>query len=171
MNYKITAINILLNKDCILERYFPLIPFKDELIKRFTQGNIFTKEDAINSDVIVKEVLIEDKLVNLFKLFLNMYEINKTKLREIDKLDLTNEERASFKELYLLPGVKATRAELYYLSSFKSLKDIANKTPEEIINLTTKTIVDNNLPCKAPLYKEASTHVAVAKLMSEYIVS
>ena len=33
MNYKIDAIIILLNQDWVLERYFPLIPFKDELVK------------------------------------------------------------------------------------------------------------------------------------------
>ncbi len=99
-----------------------------------------------------------------------MYEVNKSKLKEIDKLNLSIEEKESFKELYLLPGVKATRAELYYLSSLKSLMDISKKTPEEIINLTKKAIIENKLDYKAPLYKEANTHIAVAILLTEYLV-
>ena len=170
MNYKIDALEILLNKECILERYYSLIPFKNELINKLKANNILTKEDAINSDNILLDILKDISLVNLFKRFLNMYEINKTKLKEINKLSLTNEEIKSFKELYLLPGVKATRARLYYLSSLKTLKDISNKTSEEIINLTKKAIIKNNLDCKEPLVKEANTHIAVAKLLTEYLI-
>ena len=170
MNYKIESIEILLNKECILERYFPLIPFKDKLINRFQKEKIMTKEDAIRSDDILLDVLKETSLVNLFKRFLNMYEINKSKLKEIDKLNLPLEERKCFEELYLLPGVKATRATLYYLSSLKTLKDISKKTPNEIIELTNNTISKNNLNCKAPLYKEANTHIVVATLLTEYLI-
>lgn len=170
MNYKIEAIDILLNKSCVLERYFPLIPYKNALLIEFKKKNIFTKDDALNSDDTLNEIFHDDKLIHLFKLFLNMYEINKSKLKEIDKFDLTDEKRKSFLELYLLPGIKATRAELYYLSSLKSLKDIASKTAEEIIDFTNKAIVNFGLSCKAPLYKEACTHIAVAKLISEYLI-
>lgn len=170
MNYRIEAINILLDKECILERYFPLIPYKDELLKKFKEENIKTKDEAIKSDNILKSVFKNDTLVGLFKLFLNMYEVNKSKLKEIDKLGLIEEERESFNELYLLPGVKATRARLYYLSSLKSLEEIANKTPEEIIDITKKAIIHCELNCKEPLYKEACTHIAVAKLLTSYII-
>lgn len=170
MNYKIDAIKVLLNKDCILERYYPLIPFKEELLKRFKKENIFTKEDAFNSDSVLVDIFKSASLVNLFKLFLNMYEVNKSKLREIDKLSLTDEERKSFLELYLLPGVKETRARLYFLSSLISLREISKTTPLEIINLTKATINKNKLECKPPLLKEASTHVAVAKLFTDYLI-
>jgi len=123
MNYKIEAINVLLNKECILERYYPLIPFKDEI-------------------------------VNL--------------LKEIDKLDLSEEERKSFQELYLLPGVKETRARLYYLSGLRTLNDIANKTTKEIIKLSLKAINKMNLISKAPLEKEVNTHITVARLLTIY---
>ena len=170
MNYKIEAIGILLHKDCILERYFPLIPFKEELINKFKEKNVITKEDAINCDSVLLDVFNDVSLVNLFKRFLNMYEINKSKLKEINKLNLSLEERKCYEELYLLPGVKATRARLYYLSSLKTLKDIKNKSPEEMINLTNSAIIINNLNCKAPLYKEANTHIAVAKLLTDYLI-
>ena len=170
MNYKIEAIDILLNENCVLERYYSLIPFKDKLLKKFKNNNILTKEQAFNSDSILIDVLKDESLINLFKRFLNMYEINKSKLKEIDKINLSSSERISFKELYLLPGVKETRARLYYLSCLKSLKDISAKTPEEIIDLTKKTIINKKLDCKEPLYKEASTHIAVAKLLTEYII-
>lgn len=160
----------MLNKDCILERYHPLIPFKDELVNRFKTANALTKDDAIECDDIMMDIFKDEYLVKLFKVFLNMYEVNKSKLREIDKLNLSEEERKSYQELYLLPGVKATRARLYYLSSLKSLNDIAVKTPEEIIKLTKNAIIAHNLDCKEPLFKEANTHIAVAKLMSAYLV-
>ena len=41
---------------------------------------------------------------------------------------------------------------------------------EEIINLTKKAIIENKLDYKAPLYKEANTHIAVAILLTEYLV-
>ena len=168
MNYKIGAIEVLLNKSCILERYYPLIPFKEGLLRKFRNENILTKEDAFNSIDILASVFKNDSLVRLFRRFLNMYEVRNSKLKELDKLNLTKEERKSFEELYLLPGVKETRARLYYLSSLKSLKDIANKTADEIIGLTQKAIVDNNLLCKPPLKKEVLTHIVVATVIKNW---
>jgi len=168
MNYKIEGINVLLNKECILERYYPLIPFKDEIVNLLKKNGINTKEEALNCDAILNNLFNDDKLTFLFKRFLNMYEINKSKLKEIDKLNLSEEERKSFQELYLLPGVKETRARLYYLSGLRTLNVIANKTTKEIIELTLKTINEMNLQYKAPLEKEVNTHIAVAKLIKIY---
>jgi len=168
MNYNVEAINILLNKECILERYYPLIPFKDVIVNRLKENGINTKEEALNCDAILSNLFNDEKLTFLFNRFLNMYEINKSKLKEIDKLDLSEEERKSFQELYFLPGVKETRARLYYLSGLKTLNDIASKSSKEIIELTSKTINKMNLISKAPLEKEANTHIAVAKLLTIY---
>jgi len=170
MNYKIEAINILLNKECILERYYPLIPFKNEIVNLLKENGINTKEEALNCDVILKNLFNDEKLTFLYKRFLNMYEINKSKLKEIDKLDLSEEERKSFQELYLLPGVKETRARLYYISGLRSLTDIASKTSKEIIESTLETINRMKLEYKAPLEKEANTHIAVAKLLTIYSI-
>lgn len=168
MNYKVEAILILLNNDCILERYYPLIPFKNDIVKKLKDSNINTKEEAFKANSLLNEFFNDDYLTNLFKRFLNMYEVNKSKLKEIQKIDLNDEERESFKELYLLPGVKETRARLYYLSGLKSLSDVANKSVNEIISLTNNKISLMKLECKAPLEKEARTHISVAKVLTEY---
>ena len=83
--------------------------------------------------------------------------------KEIEKFDLDNKEAKAFEELYYLPGVKQTRASLYFKSGFKSLKDIADANAEDILSKTSLTILRYELPYKAPLPKEVRTHIAVAK--------
>lgn len=165
MNYKIDAIDILLDEECILQRYYPLIPFKKTLITNLHKNNYFSKEDCVNllDEILLKMGLPSLEMVNLFKSFLVMYDIKSQKLKEIDKLCNNEEEKNSFRELYLLPGVKYTRAKLYNKAGYKYLRNIASDSPEQIINRTTETIKQEGLNLKAPLLKEVKTHIAVAK--------
>ena len=82
----------------------------------------------------------------------------------------SKEEYDAIKELYLLPGVKSTRARLYYDSGFRNLNKIATAQPEQIIQKTSELIVRNGLNLKVPLLKEVKTHIAVAKAFTEYSV-
>ncbi|MCQ2793497.1 MAG: hypothetical protein MJ221_03700 [Bacilli bacterium] len=159
MDYKIDAIKILLNEDCILSRYFPLIPYKVQIIEFAKKSNIKTKNELSEMDTI--NVFNDESLNNLFKRFLVMYD-NEYKLRFLSKLNLDNNRLSAYKELFLLPGVKETRAELYYLSGYKNLLSIANSTSEKILEDVQKVIIDNNLSLKLPLDKEIKTHIAVA---------
>jgi len=84
-------------------------------------------------------------------------------LREIPAVCKTDEEIQSFRELYQLPGVKSTRATLYFKAGFPRLADIASSSPEEIIAKTENVIRNENLSLKVPLLKEVKTHIAVAK--------
>lgn len=160
MDYKIDAIKILLNEDCILYRYFPLIPYKEKVIEFAKASNIKTKNELSKMDTI--NIFNDESLNNLFKRFLLMYD-NESKLKLINKLNLDNNRLSAYKELFLLPGVKETRAELYYLSGYKNLLSIANSTSEKILEDVQKAIIDNNLSLKLPLDKEIKTHIAVAR--------
>jgi len=160
MNYKIKAIRILLNEDCVLSKYYPLIPFKDRIIAYALENKIITKEECLKANFSL--IFNNDSLSNLFKRFLVMYD-NEEKLKILNKLNLDDDRLQAYKELFLLPGVKQTRAELYYLSGYKNLSAIASSNYEELLNEMKKAIMDNKLEIKLPLVKEVKTHIAVAK--------
>ena len=170
MIYKIEAISVLLNEDAILSRYYPLISYKDILIDRLKKNNLLTNYDCFNSDInILLNILGSIELVNLFKRFLIMYEVDESKITKINNLNISEEEKKSYRELFLLPGVKQTRADLYYLSGYKSLKDIASSDVNEITNRMNEAINKYNLNYIVALPKEIKTHIAVSKVYSLYM--
>lgn len=77
--------------------------------------------------------------------------------------------KVRLRELYQLPGVKSTRATLYFKAGFRSLADIAVSTPQEIIAKTESVIRQENLGLKAPLLKEVKTHIAVARAFTDVL--
>lgn len=170
MNYRIEAIDVLLNRDCILEKYCSLIPYKTALINNLCGINCFTKDKcvALPNDILVGIGLPDSDMADLFKRFLVMYDVKPQKLNEINKICSDKEEINSFMELYLLPGVKAIRARLYYEAGYKHLRDIASALPEQIINKTAGVIKQKQLTLTVPLLKEVKTHIAVAKAYSFY---
>ncbi len=107
------------------------------------------------------------EMVALFRAFLTLYDINPAKLKEIDSICKSPEEAASFQELYQLPGVKSTRAMLYYKAGLGSLEIIAQSSPQEIIAKTEQVIRKENLDLKVPLMKEIRTHIAVARAFTD----
>lgn len=166
-NYKIEAIRILLKEDCILTGFYPLIPYKDSLVDNLKKLGCITKSDCEKlSDEELQQAGLQVGLVVLFRRFLKMYDINPGKLREISKLDVSPEVAESYRELYYLPGIKCTRASLYFKAGFKALEDIAGSSVEEILEKTTKVIKEENLNLKVPLVKEVKTHIAVARVFT-----
>lgn len=91
-----------------------------------------------------------------------MYDFNNAKIKEISNFDLNEDEITSFKEQYLLPGIKRTRALLYYKSGFCSLTDLANSSAKGIIEKTSNLILSEHLNIKVPLAKEVMKHIAVS---------
>lgn len=164
-NYKIESIIVLLNEDCVLSRYYPLIPVKTDLANYLKQQGVVYKDDCnkIADSKLAESGLLDTNTVRLFRRFLSMYDINPTKTKELNSLQLTADEKKSFAELYLLPGVKYTRASLYYKAGLQSLYDFTQLTATEIVDKCNATIVTQNLDCKCPLLKEVKTHIAVAK--------
>ena len=173
MDYRVEAFEILLNEDCLLQRYYPLIPYKGILIENLRIINCSSKSEctALSNETMIEIGLPNLELVNLFKRFLIMYDVRDSKFKDIDAIATNEVEAAAFRELYLLPGVKATRALLYYDSGYSSLRRIASALPEQIIRDTSDLIKCNGLSVKAPLPKEVRTHIAVAKVLTEFAVN
>ena len=170
-DYKIEAIKVLLNEDCILTRYYSLIPYKDILVDNLNKMGCHTKSDCMKlSDESLLEVGLPDiEMVRLFRAFLFLYDIKPAKLKEIAAVCKTEEEVHSFRELYQLPGVKSTRAMLYFKAGFQTLADIAHSTPQEIIEKTACIIREESLGLKVPLMKEVKTHIAVARAFTDIL--
>ena len=171
-DYKIEAIKVLLNEDCILTRYYSLIPYKDILVKNLNKMGCHTKSDCMKlSDESLLEAGLPDiEMVCLFRAFLVLYDIKPAKIKEITTVCKTEEEVHSFRELYQLPGVKSTRALLYFKAGFQTLADIARSTPQEIIERTACAIREENLGLKVPLMKEVKTHIAVARAFTDILI-
>jgi len=171
-DYKIEAIKVLLNEDCILTKYYPLILYKDILVDNLYKMRCYTKSDCmeLSDESLLEAGLADIGMVKLFKAFLTLYDINPTKLKEITAFCKESEEIQSFRELYHLPGVKSTRAMLYYKAGFHSLDDIANSSPQEIIAKTESIIREEKLSLKVPLMKEVKTHIAVARAFTDILV-
>ena len=171
-DYKIAAIKVLLNEDCILTRYYSLIPYKDILVENLNKMGCHTKSDCMRlSDELLLEAGLPDlEMVRLFRAFLVLYDIKPAKLKEIADVCKTEEEVHSFRELYQLPGVKSTRAMLYFKAGFQTLADIAHSTPQEIIEKTACIIREESLGLKVPLMKEVKTHIAVARAFTDSLI-
>ena len=171
-DYKIEAIKVLLNEDCILTRYYPLISYKDILVENLKKMGCYTKSDCmkLSEESLLDAGLMDIGMVHLFKAFLVLYDIEPAKLREISSVCKKDEDIQSFRELYQLPGVKSTRAMLYCKAGFRSLADIAISSPEDIIAKTENVIREENLVLKVPLMKEVKTHIAVARAFSDDLI-
>ncbi len=168
-DYKIEAMTVLLDENCILKRYFALIPYKYILVENLKKLGCNRKSDCmmLSDETLLTAGLENDEMVALFRAFLSLYDINPVKLKEIDSICKSPEETASFQELYHLPGVKSTRAMLYYKAGLGSLENIAHSSPQEIIAKTEQVIREENLELKVPLMKEIRTHIAVARAFTD----
>ena len=164
-DYPIEALALLLDEGCLSERYAPLIAYKDALLSSLPRWGCRVKSDAEKlPDAALAEIGLSDaQMIRLFRRFLAMYEPKAQKFREIDTLSVSPEERAAFRELYHLPGVKAIRAALYYRSGYRTLRDFAEAGVEEVLARTALTISREQLACIVPLPKEVRTQIAVAR--------
>lgn len=170
-NYGIDALDVLLRKDCVSERYYPLIAKKTFLIGNLRELGCVRKEDAqaLSDEALALAGLKNADGVRLFRRFLRIYDPATAKFREIEKSAADPAQKASFRELYYLPGVKEIRADLYYRSGFRALADIAAAAEEEILRKTADTIAREGLSCIVPLPKEVRTHIAVAKAFTGFL--
>lgn len=168
-NYKIEALEYLLDKECLPEKYYPLIQFKKNLISQSHRMGYQTKNDIVElSDAELFHFGLQDEIIiNLLRRFLKLYDPRPQKMKEIEKLNLSAKEKLAFQELFYLPGVKQTRASLYFYSGYESLASIADADLKDILEKTALTISAHNLPCIVPLPKEVRTHIAVAKAFTK----
>lgn len=164
-NYPIGALSILLDRGCLIERYYPLISCRDALLTNLPLLGCRTKNDAAGlSDETLLGIGLPDRTAaKLLRRFFALYDTDPKKFREIEKAAADPAERAAFRELYHLPGVRAIRAGLYCRAGYDTLRKIADAAPEEIIKRSALVIQADHLSCAVPLPKEARTHVAVAR--------
>lgn len=163
-DYPIGALSILLDGSCLSERYAPLLPYKDRLPDALRRLGCRVKSDAerLPDEVLSEAGLCDPQTVRLFRRFLTLYDPKPQKFRELAAVE-DPEERAVFRELYYLPGVKQIRASLYCQSGYRSLRDFVDTTAEEVLARTARIIADRQLSCIVPLPKEVRTHIAVAR--------
>lgn len=164
-DYGIDALAVLLQKDCLIDRYHPLVCRKEKLIAGLKALGCQKKSDiaGIPDADLMRIGLKGPDAVGLFRRFLTLYDPDPRKFREIPSLVSDPAERETFTELYLLPGVKYTRAKLYFLSGYRTLEMFTVTDADEILSKTARAIAENKLSCTAPLPKEARTHIAVAR--------
>ena len=167
-DYPIESLKILLNEDCLSDRFHSLISIREDQIIGLKSFGCVTKSDVsrMSDDELAGIMLHDEVTVKLFRRFLTIYDPKPQKFKEITKLTSDPAERAAFMELYHLPGVRFTRAYLYYHSGYKTLQDFLETTVEEVLSKTATTISSKNLTCIVPLPKEVRTHIAVAKAFS-----
>lgn len=171
-NYQTSGILVLLNEDCILKSFCPLIPLKESIVQGLLMLGAQTKEMCLAlSDEDLVRAGVPVSLTGLFRRFLRLYDYKGKGAKDIpDAENKTPEEIASLIELMHLPGVKAVRADLYLKCGLTSLKDFASWEADKLLKHIEIVKKANALPHLLPFPKEIRTQIAVAKVFTEYSV-
>lgn len=162
-NYYMADLIGSLKRDVVMERYYPLINYKGELIAILNKADAIRKE--LVSDVIIEDIRMQlgDDISGLFARFIHIYDFNKSKLREI-KAYIGTKDYDALAGLLKLPGVRILRAELY-LNSGVTLEVLAEKSTEDIRNMVGNYIQRENRSEIIPQPKEVNCHREVAKML------
>ena len=162
-NYYINDLINSLSKDVVMERYYPLINYKDELAKILSDAKVVRKNEV--TDVVIDDIsrTLGEDISRMFTRFIHIYDFNKSKLKDI-KNYIGSKEYDSLEGLLRLPGVRLLRAELYFNSDV-TLYVLASKSTEEIRNMVCDYIKHNNRQEIVPQPKEVNCHREVAKMI------
>lgn len=162
-NYYVYDLISSLKRDIIMERYYPLIDFKEELIEIINRFGVVRKEEI--SQVVIDEIEKElgKNTSNIFTRYIHIYDFNKAKLRDIKEYT-GKKEYDSLSELLRLPGVRLLRAKLYYNSGV-TLKVLSKESTENIRAMIYDYIQRNNRTEIVPQPKEVNCHREVAKMI------
>lgn len=162
-NYFMEDLISSLERDIVMERYYPLIDYKEEL------SAILKKNGAVRKNQVSEEVMEEirnmfgESVSRLFSRFIHIYDFNESKLREIKGYT----GKSGYDELaglLRLPGVRLLRAELY-LKSGVTLSVLAKKSTEEIRDMVDGYIQREKRSEIVPKPKEVNCHREVAKMI------
>lgn len=170
-DYRVEAILWLLSEECIPARYYPLIPYKLEIVARLKIMGCSRKQEVerLGDEALHTMCLPDLQSVALFRNFLAMYDVNQKKMDKLSGIKCSKEEKHALMDLCLLPGISFTRGDLYFRAGYCTLESFASSEPEEILEKTKKTIEAQQLDCKAPFMKEIRTHIAVSRAFTDYI--
>lgn len=162
-NYYVNDLINSLKKDVVMERYYPLIEHKEELIKILNRNSVVRKNQI--SEVVIEDIkkTLGEDIARIFSRFIHIYDFNKTKLNDI-KDYIGTKEYDDLAGLLRLPGVRILRAKLY-LSSGITLKVLAKESTEDIRNMISNYIKRENRKEIIPMPKEVNCHREVAKMI------
>ena len=152
-----------LREDTIMERYWPLIPIRKELLRYLAELGLVFRDDVTEGVLSALEERFGAEPVRLFARFLHLYDFNPVKLRELKQV-ADPSEAAALSELLRLPGVKLLRAGVYYHSGV-TLNILAEKSTEEIREMVRAYLERENRPETVPFPKEVNCHRAVAQML------
>ena len=162
-NYYMDDLIGSLERNIVMERYFPLIDHKEELTAILIKNGVVRKDQV--SDAVIEEVriMLGETVSGLFARFIHIYDFNKSKLREI-KDYVGKKEYDDLAGLLRLPGVRLLRAELYFNSGV-TLEVLAEKSTEDIRDMVRDYIQRENRSEIVPQPKEVNCHREVAKMI------
>lgn len=162
-NYFMDDLIASLERDVVMERYYPLIDCKGELTAIINRAGAVRKDEV--SDEVIEEVRMSlgEGVSRLFSRFIHIYDFNKSKLRDIQEY-VGTEEYEALAALLRLPGVRLLRAELY-LGSGVTLEVLAEKSTEDIRDMVGDYIRRENRSEIIPRPKEVNCHREAAKMI------
>ena len=162
-NYFTEDLIASLERDVVMERYYPLIDYKEELIAILNKNAVVRKNQI--SDEVIEDIrtMLGETVSNLFARFIHIYDFKESKLREI-KDYLGKMEYDDLAGLLRLPGVRLLRAALY-CNSGVTLEVLAEKSTEDIRDMVHDYIQRQNRTEIVPQPKEVNCHREVAKMI------
>lgn len=119
---------------------------------------------SINPDVIA-EVIAHGykKTLDIIKLASDESEDEISRLLNIS--NTAAQKMCAMCHLMRLPGVKDTRASLYYDSGLRSLDDFRNSTVDKLLGTITNYIIHSECGKSVPQRKEIATQIAVSRIL------
>ena len=162
-NFYIEDLIFALREDTVPERYYRLIPLRDNLLACLKKHGAVLRDD-VTDDMIndIGRTFGEDVSL-LFRRYLHIFDFNPSKLKEIPH-DTGTAEYAALAELMRLPGVRILRAELYYNSGV-TLDVLDSKTTDEIRGMVKEYVTRENRSETVPFVKEVNCHRAAARII------
>ena len=162
-NYFTEDLIASLERDVVMERYYPLIDYKEELIAILNKNGVVRKNQI--SDEVIEDIriMLGETVSNLFARFIHIYDFKESKLREI-KDYVGKKEYDDLAGLLRLPGVRFLRATLY-CNSGVTLEVLAEKSTEDIRDMVHDYIQRENRTEIVPQPKEVNCHREVAKMI------
>ena len=162
-NFYLEDLIFALREDTVPERYYRLIPLRDELLACLEKHGAVLRDDVTDDvfDDIGRTFGADISL--LFGRYLHIFDISPSKLKEIPYATGTAE-YAALAELMRLPGVRILRAELYCHSGV-TLEVLAEKSTDEIRKMVSEYVMRENRSETVPFVKEVNCHRAAAAMI------
>ena len=208
-NIKIKDMDIILNKNTTLSRFYPLIPLKNTIIERLLKSGTLLKsqyDEIYDSDIdeIRRITGMSEGVDECFHSALHLHDFKNRSISEFKSIrpdiisavrangynktldiiklasEKSNNEMAELLNisnvdtqrlcamchLMRLPGVKDTRASLYYDSGLRSLDDFASSTTDKILEKVSDYIAKSKCGKSVPQRKEIETQIVVSRVLS-----